>query len=148
MRQADISLSSYAPGSSISPEPLQLRRLRGAWLLLSALAAFALLMTVAGPGLTHHYAELTPAHSHVFLGDHTIHGHGASGTAHHNGEIPEVVSTSDGTGASAGAVSLLMAPPLERGLVEPSGLWHSVPDRTVAYSSPELEPPDRPPIAS
>jgi hypothetical protein len=148
MRQADTSFAFYTPGGGISAAPLQLRRLRGMWLLLSALAAFALLMTVAGPSLSHHYAELTPAHSHAFFGDHTAHEHGAADSAHHNGETPDVVSTSDGAGASAGVVSLLIAPPVERGLVEPSGLWHSVPDTITGYSSPEPEPPDRPPIAS
>lgn len=145
MRATDITFRSYSADSYAGPGPL---RLRGAWLLLSALAALALLMTVAGPSLSHHYAELTPAHSHIYLSHHIGHEHVAAGAHTHNAETPDVVNVSGDTGVSAGVVSLQIAPPAQHVLIEPHGLWHSAAEHAFVYSEPMPEPPDRPPIAA
>ena len=65
MRQLALESNTYLPYGPATSGRLYFPRPQAVWIVLSALAALALFMTIAGPGLTHHYAELTPFHSQV-----------------------------------------------------------------------------------
>lgn len=63
------------------------------------LMVMGLLMPAFGPALDHHYADRSPAHAHVFVGDATnLHEHSLSSHDHSAGEATgdgiSVVSTS------------------------------------------------------
>ena len=151
MRQ--LAFESNTSPAYILPDTDQpeLRRLAAVRTLLSALAALALLMTIAGPGLTHHYAEFTPFHAHIFHGATVSHVHGLNGSIYHDhtgGTAPDVVSVSGDSGASAGIAGFSIVPPTERSLIEPDGLWHPADEAPFIYADPEPDVLERPPVAS
>jgi hypothetical protein len=73
---------------------------------VTVLMVMGLLMPALGPALDHHYADRTPAHAHVFVGEATnLHEHSMSSHDHSIGE-----STGDGLSVVSTSASAAYAP--------------------------------------
>jgi len=118
----------------------------GMFIAASLLATVALFLAVVGPGLSHHYAELTPYHSHVFLNGESEHTHNSIDSAHSHSESEDVVNVTSDTGSGAAGIHIaLVSDQVEL----PLDLARSVQtpyDFSLAMTIPD--PPDRPPITS
>ena len=119
---------------------------RRVFIVASVLAAVALLLTIAGPGISHHYGELSPYHSHLFLSGSAHHTHSSIGTTHTHTESGDVVSLSSDAGSSAPGLQIV---PVEGEAPVTAHVEHSSPviyEFSLVIAEPD--PPDRPPISS
>ncbi len=117
---------------------------RSAWLIANTLAVVALMAVVAGPSISHHYAESSPFHSHVFSYAGLTPDHVHTGESHdHPGEPGEVLSVSDHTAAGPGMIAIAV------------DISYDIRPRLISNVGPALtesgqhqgviEPPERPP---
>lgn len=112
----------------------------------SLLATVALFLAVVGPGLSHHYAELTPYHSHVFLDGDWEHSHDSVSDDHSHAESEDIVNVTSDTGSGVGGIHIA---PVSDHVDLPLDLTRSIQttyDFSLAMVIPN--PPDRPPISS
>ena len=114
---------------------------------VSLVMALAVLMPVAGPALSHHYAESSPVHSHLFLTGDTVHVHRFGSAHEHSGAAQDIVSYSDDTGLGlTGGMQIVLShahgPNLQGGIETLQS------EGTSFHSEVIPEPPSRPPVYS
>ena len=146
--------STSAQGRTVSFEQVLVkmtRRLPGvpaSVVFISVVLLLTITGTALGPALTHHYAEASPSHGHVFhSGIASSHSHVPS-TGHDHDEGTEVVSVTDdsGAGTSSGAPHLAVAG--SDALVPPLSVEHALSELTGSTDGPDIPPPGRPPKLS
>jgi hypothetical protein len=116
-----------------------------AFAVAAVLAAIGLILTVVGPTFSHHYAEISPYHSHIYLSGETQHVHGISGAEHeHDGT--GVVSVGDDSGAGLASIDIAPAPADALDLGSPVRLGFPIYQFTLKVVV--AVPPDRPPVFS
>ncbi len=127
------------PPTAVLAYPLLVARRSAA-----VLAVAAMLLMVTGPVLSHHYAEISPYHTHVFLSDVSADQHSHDTVGHHDeGGESGILSVSDSSAAGSGPVQFVVSSgtPLTPHLMTSFEVYEV---ETVGADG-FMRPPERPP---